>query len=132
MDKTSSIIVIIVLLTIFGFVFFAGSKTNNARNSISVENSEIRNGVQYITITAGGGYSPKISSAKAGIPTKLIMKTSGAYDCSLSLAIHSIGYQNILPQTGETEIDLGTPKAGEPLQGVCGMGMYNFLINFNQ
>ena len=59
------------------------------------------------------------------------MKTNGAYDCSASLVIRSIGFQKILPQTGETEIDLGISKAGEPLRGVCGMGMYNFLINFS-
>jgi hypothetical protein len=42
-----------------------------------------------------------------------------------------LGYQKIFQNTGEEVIDLGTPKAGEPLQGVCGMGMYNFLINFS-
>ena len=72
-----------------------------------------------------------MSTAKAGIPTKLIVKTNGTYDCSASLAIRSIGYQKILTQTGEETIDIGTPKAGEPLQGVCGMGMYSFSINFS-
>ena len=131
MNKTSLIAITILILAIFGSIFIIGSKTNNGGNSASVANSQIKDGVQYITINAGGGYSPKVSSAKAGIPTKLIVKTNGAYDCSSSLAIHSIGFQKILPQTGETEIDIGIPKAGVPLQGVCGMGMYNFLINFN-
>ena len=130
MNKTSLIAITILILAIFGSIFIIGSKTGNS-GTASVENSQIKDGVQYITINAGGGYSPKLSSAKAGIPTKLIVKTNGAYDCSSSLAIHSIGFQKILPQTGETEIDIGTPKAGVPLQGVCGMGMYNFLINFN-
>jgi len=130
MNKTSLIAITIIILAIFGSIFIFGSKTNND-GTASVENSQIKDGIQYITINAGGGYSPKLSSAKAGIPTKLIVKTNGAYDCSSSLAIHSIGFQKILPQTGETEIDIGTPKQGEPLRGVCGMGMYNFLVNFN-
>ncbi len=129
MNKTTLISITIILVAIIAFIFISGSKTNNNQNS-TVENSQIKNGVQYITIDAGGGYSPRLSSAKAGIPTKLIVKTNGAYDCSSSLAINSLGYRKILPQTGETEIDIGTPKAGVPLQGVCGMGMYSFLINF--
>lgn len=128
-NKTIFIIVTIFLIGIIAIIFVAGSKTNNS-NSASGENLEIKDGVQYITINAGGGYSPKVSNAKAGIPTKLIMKTNGIYDCSASLVIRSVGFQRILPQTGETEIDVGIPKRGVPLQGVCGMGMYSFQINF--
>ena len=131
MNKNSFIAITILILGVFGSIFVFGSETNNNKNFILVENSEIKDGIQYITINAGGGYSPRISSAKAGIPTKLIMKTDGIYDCSASLAIRSVGFQKILPQTGETEIDIGIPKAGIPLQGVCSMGMYSFLVNFN-
>ena len=130
MVKTTLIILTIIIIALVASIFIIGPKTNS-HSSISAENSEIKNGVQYIAIKAGGGYFPKISSAKADMPTKLIIKTNGAYDCSSSLVIHSIGFQKILPQTGETEIDLGTPKAGESLRGVCSMGMYSFLINFN-
>lgn len=98
---------------------------------VPMENSVIKDGVQYITIAAQAGYSPKMSLAKSGIPTKLTIKTNGTYDCSSSLVIRSLNYRNILPNTGETTIDAGIPKAGDTLQGVCGMGMYNFLIAFN-
>src|SRR6188768_1628738 len=127
MNKNSLIIIPLLIVAILGFIFIIGAKTRGG--DPSVNNSEIRDGVQYITINAQGGYSPRLTEAKSGIPTKLIMKTNGAYDCSSSLVIRSIGFQKILPQTGETEIDLGIPKAGVPLEGVCGMGMYNFKIN---
>lgn len=127
MNKTASIIITLGLVITIGIIF--SGKSNSGLDS--VQNVEIKNGIQYITITARGGYSPRVSNAQAGIPTKLIMETSGAFDCSSSLVIKSIDYQNILPQTGKTEIDIGIPKAGEPLQGLCSMGMYNFLINFN-
>lgn len=94
------------------------------------DNSVIKNSVQYVTITARGGYSPRQSSAKAGVPTKLVVKTNGTYDCSASLVITSLNYRKMLPNTGETVIDAGTPKAGDVLQGVCGMGMYSFAIDF--
>ena len=130
MNKTVYIIIALALVVGIGIVFLGGSK-NNTETSGSAQNVEIRDGVQYVTINAKGGYSPKVSTAKAGIPTKLIVKTDGTYDCSASLVIRSVGFQKILAQTGEEVIDLGTPKAGQPLQGVCGMGMYNFLINFS-
>ena len=124
MNKVASIIVTLGLMIAIGIIFVGKS------NSEPAQNVEIKNGIQYITLNARGGYFPNVSSAKADIRTKLIMKTSGAYDCSASLVIRSIGFQKILPQTGETEIDLGKPEAGKSIQGVCGMGMYSFLINF--
>ncbi|KKR43517.1 MAG: hypothetical protein UT78_C0003G0036, partial [Candidatus Nomurabacteria bacterium GW2011_GWF2_40_12] len=74
--------------------------------------------------------SPRLSTAKAGIPTKLIVKTDGTYDCSSSLVVRAAKFQKLLPQTGETEIDLGIPEAGVPIEGVCGMGMYSFNVDF--
>lgn len=133
MNKTSLIIISLALVVGLGIIFMSGSKTDNSKivSTESIQNVEVRDGVQYITIDAKGGYSPKMSSAKAGIPTKLIVKTNGTYDCSASLKIQAIGYQKVLAQTGEEIIDIGIPKVGVPLQGLCSMGMYNFLINFS-
>ena len=134
MNKTALTIIIAGLVLGIGIVFLGGSKKNNTETNEtqvnSVQNVEVKDGVQYITINVKGGYSPKVTNAKAGIPTKLIMKTNGTYDCSASLVVRPIGFQKILPKTGEETIDLGTPKAGSPIQGVCGMGMYSFKINF--
>jgi plastocyanin domain-containing protein len=130
MYKTASIIIILALVIGMAIIFLGGSKSDTA-NTESAQRVEIKDGIQYITLTARGGYSPRITEAKGGIPTKLIMKTKGTYDCSAALVIHAVGYQNVLPQTGQTEIDLGVPKSGEPITGVCGMGMYSFKINFS-
>ena len=123
MSKTVLIIITLGLVVALGIIFTSGKEE-------SKQNVETRDGVQYVTILASGGYFKKGKEEKSDIPTKLIIKTNGAYDCSASLVINSIGYQKILPQTGNTEIDLGIPKRGEPLKGVCGMGMYSFKINF--
>lgn len=140
MNKTASIIIITGLIITIGIVFFGRSniKTNNddiVQNTEiqteQVQNVETKDGIQYITINVKGGYSPRVSTAKAGIPTKLIFKTNGAYDCSSSVIIRSLNYQKILPRTGEEIIDLGIPKINVPLRGTCGMGMYSFEINFN-
>lgn len=130
MNKTASIIITLALVIGIGIVFLGQSNNNSDSTTGSAQNVEIRDGVQYVTINARGGYSPKVSKAQANIPTKLIVKTNGTYDCSASLVIRSIGFQKILAQTGEEVIDLGTPQAGT-LQGLCSMGMYNFAVNFN-
>ena len=131
MKKTVSIIITLSLIIAIGIIFYGGSKNNsNTTSGEAIQNTEIKDGIQYITINAKGGYSPKVSTAKSGIPTKLIVKTNGTYDCSASLVIRSLGFQKILAQTGEEVIDIGTPKADQSLQGLCGMGMYSFLIRF--
>lgn len=128
MNKTASIIITLSLVLAVGIIFVGGSETKNSGRA--VENSEIRDGVQYITIDAKGGYSPRISTAKAGIPTKLIVQTNGTYDCSASLVVRDANFQQILPQTGKTEIDIGIKNPADTVQGVCGMGMYSFEIKF--
>ncbi len=126
MNKTASIIITVGLLAAAGIVLLGQSN----KSSVSAQNVEVRDGIQYVTITARSGYSPRVSTAQANVPTKLIVKTNGTYDCSAALVIRSIGYQKILPQTGEEVIDLGAPEKGT-LQGLCSMGMYNFSVNFN-
>jgi plastocyanin domain-containing protein len=132
MNKTASFIITLGLVIGIGVIFLGGPKNDTDLASDQAgQNVEMKDGIQYVTIEARGGYSPEISTAKAGVPTKLILKTNGTYDCSSSLVIRSIGYQKILAQTGEEIIDLGISEAGTPLQGTCGMGMYNFLVNFS-
>ncbi len=134
MNKFFSIISLVAIVLII-LIFSNGSKTDKAGKTDSTGQSaqtvEIKDGIQYITILAKGGYSPRITEATAGIPTKLIVQTKDTYDCSSALTIRSIKYQEILPQNGETIIDLGTPVTGEPLLGVCSMGMYSFQIKFS-
>lgn len=133
MQKNTIISIIASLALIGGTLYFVSdrSASTNTNEVAQSQNVEIRDGVQYVTVTAKGGYSPRVMQIKGGIPTKLVVKTDGTYDCSASLVVRSVGFQKILQPTGEEVIDLGTPKSGEKVQGVCGMGMYNFLINFS-
>lgn len=132
MNKSASIIITVALVIGIGIVFLGSSRSdNNARSSgsaQSAQNVEITDGVQYVTVAAKGGYSPRVSMIKAGVPTKLIVKTDSTYDCSASLVVRAVGFQKILQPTGKETIDLGVPKSGDVVQGVCGMGMYSFQI----
>lgn len=95
----------------------------------NVNNVSVVDGKQIIEIDAKGGYLPRKSVAKAGIPTVIRFNTQATFDCSSSVRIPSLNISKILPQTGSTDIDVGIQKAG-PLQGSCGMGMYPFEIRF--
>lgn len=129
MQKNTIVSILVSVLLIGGTLYFASDRAGFSGNEVAQsQNIEIREGVQYVTINAKGGYSPRITEIKGGLPTKLVVKTDGTYDCSAALVIRSIGFQKILQPTGEEVIDLGIPKSGDKVQGVCGMGMYNFQI----
>ena len=95
----------------------------------NIHNVSIVDGKQIIEINTKGGYSPKLSEAKAGMPTILRFKTNGTFDCSSSVRIPSMNISKILPNTGTTDIAVNTPQAGL-LQGTCGMGMFKFEVDF--
>jgi plastocyanin domain-containing protein len=119
----------IVVLLIGGAVFFGrGSATNT--NQAPVNNVSMEGDKQIISISAKGGYSPRISVAKAGIPTILRLETRGTYDCSSAFTIPSMGYRKNLPPTGITEVEIPAQKSGAKFQGLCSMGMYSFAVNF--
>lgn len=92
-------------------------------------NVSVVDGKQIVEITVKGGYAPTQTVAKAGLPTVLRFKTSGTFDCSTALRVPSLGVSQRLPQTGTTDIDAGTPAAGQ-LAGTCSMGMYSFAVDF--
>lgn len=122
----------LLALLITGGIYLA-IQQNAYDNELSgnANNVKIVDGNQIITITAKGGYSPKISTAKADTPNIIRMKTKGSFDCSSFLVIPSIGYQKALPLSGETDISLPPQRAGTTLLGMCGMGMYRFEIKFS-
>lgn len=115
-------------------LFNPGNSGNNANQSPPTtipdgKNVSIVDGKQIVEITARGGYWPQRSMAKSGIPTIIRFKTNGSFDCSSSVRIPSLGINKILPQSGNTDIDIGTPQIAT-LQGTCGMGMYRFQVEF--
>jgi plastocyanin domain-containing protein len=132
MNKIVLSIITMGLIIGIGIIFQGNSKdVSETVVTLPGQNIEIRDGIQYITIDAKGGYFPRVTTAEAGVPTKLIMKTNGTYDCSAALVIRSVGYEKMLPQTGEEIVDIGTSEAGSSVQGTCSMGMYSFVVNFS-
>jgi plastocyanin domain-containing protein len=127
--------IIVIIVGLFGIIWMlnkdkSGSVSSEQTNiETPVNNVSIKDGKQVIEILAKGGYSPRQSIAKAGIPTVIKFKTSGTYDCSSALRIPSLNISKNLPGSGETEIEIGSQAVGK-LAGTCSMGMYFFEIDF--
>jgi plastocyanin domain-containing protein len=129
MKSTVISILIAGILIVGAFIF--SNQNNDSAGPQDANNINIVNGKQIITIDAKGGYYPRITNAKADMPTVIKMNTKSTFDCSSAINIPSLGYSNNLPPTGETIIDVPAQKTGATIQGICSMGMYSFSINFN-
>ena len=136
MKNTILAIIAATVLIVLALVLTSSGGGNLKQNTdtpaevASVNNVSVIDGKQIIEIQAKGGYTPRKSIAKAGIPTILRMNTKGTFDCSSFVRIPSMNISKSLPQSGVTDIDLGTQNAGT-LNGSCGMGMYPFEIEFS-
>lgn len=136
--KSTAVSIVIAGLLIAGVIVLVNKKTdsteintNNIPKDISADadNVSIVDGKQIIEIKVKGGYQPNKSIAKAGVPTILRFITDGTFDCSASIRIPDLNFSKILPQSGITDIDLDNPQV-ENLRGSCGMGMYQFNVEF--
>ncbi len=126
--KSTIISIIVAVILIGGAFMFTGNGGSN--NSVEIANNvSIVDGKQIIEITTRGGYQPRKSIAKAGLPTIIRFNTQGTFDCSSSVRIPKLNISKLLPQTGMTDIDIGNSELGT-LKGSCGMGMYYFEVEF--
>jgi len=134
-NKTIIIAVVAAVILIGGAFTLSVAGGNGGASGANVgagnggENVSIVDGKQIIEINVKGGYRPGKSIAKAGVPTVIRFKTQGTFDCSSFIRIPSLNISQALPQTGATDIAVGSPNAGV-LQGTCGMGMYRFEVDF--
>lgn len=126
----TTIISILVAVVLIGWAFALTRKSNDTSPAVAnANNVTIVDGMQIVEISAKGGYQPRKSIAKAGVPTIIRFDTNGTFDCSSSVRIPSMNISKSLPQTGTTDIDVGSQEVAT-LQGTCGMGMYPFEVEF--
>ncbi len=123
------IISVIVAVVLIGGAFALTRSSSDTGEVANANNVSIVDGKQIIEINAKGGYQPRKSIAKAGIPTTIRFNTKGTFDCSSSVRIPSLNISKSLPQSGVTDIDIGSGQLGT-LKGACGMGMYPFEVDF--
>ena len=121
------LISIVASVLLIGGAFWLATKSSGAAASGT---ATIVDGIQYVDISAKGGYSPRVVTATAGLPTVLRVQTNGTFDCSASLVIPKLSYQKFLQPSGTEDIAIAAEQARGTLQGFCAMGMYNFQIKF--
>lgn len=126
--KGTIISIAVAAFLIAGALIYSKSASLESGDVLPVNNVSVVDGKQIIEINARGGYQPRKSVAKAGLPTIIRFKTGGTFDCSASVRIPVLNISKILPQTGVTDIEI-SPQAAL-LRGTCGMGMYPFEIDF--
>src|SRR3989344_9064824 len=113
--QTKTIIISILVITLVvgaGIWLSQGKNNSSAETEQTAGNVSMVNGKQIITINAKGGYMPRITTAKAGVPTVITMKTRGTFDCSSAITIPSLNYRSNLPPSGETLIDVPAQNVG--------------------
>ncbi|WP_174567489.1 sulfite exporter TauE/SafE family protein, partial [Actinomadura kijaniata] len=87
-------------------------------------------GVQEVTVWAlDRGYRPALVTARAGVRTVLVVRTSGTRGHTRAFTIPGRGLDVVLPVSGETRIDLGAPGPGR-MRFVCASGHYPGTITF--
>jgi len=132
MNKVITISLIFTVLAIGGIVMLlrnGGTETSIATGSQT--NVAVVDGKQIIQINAKGGYAPRVTTAKANMPTVINVQTNGTFDCSSALTVPAVGFRGMLPPSGVTPIEIPPQQPGATVKGVCSMGMYNFAVNFN-
>lgn len=88
-------------------------------------------GEQTVILTVTDFYLPTQFTAKAGVPTTLVLRGKDSGGCARAFTIPELGVQEIVKRDGDTEIDLGTRKPGT-LRFSCAMGMQTGAIEFKK
>jgi sulfite exporter TauE/SafE len=85
-------------------------------------------GSQRIVITVrNAGYFPSRVAARAGVPTRLVLRSVRADGCTSAIVFPTLSLERILPENGDTEIDVGPLRPGRH-RFTCSMGMYSGVI----
>jgi len=103
----------LVLTGLLAWYFF-GPKTSRR--------AELADGVQVITVTVKGGYSPDVIQVAAGVPVRMLFDRQESGDCSSRVVIPDFRVNQALPAYATTAVELLPEKPGD-YEFACGMNM---------
>lgn len=137
-----------VMILILGFVTLDGglnlmgspmSFQNLTRNLIITNSSATQStdapqssiaGDQLFLSVENKGYFPSTLKAPAGKDLKLNLVTKGTYSCALAFLIPDLNFYQMLPPSGNVQVDIPAQEKGSTLYFTCSMGMYTGQIVF--
>jgi Cu+-exporting ATPase len=96
-----------------GWFFFAPRRARAA---------ELADGVQRITVTVKGGYSPDVITARQGVPLELTFDRQESGDCTSRVVFPDLAVSASLPAFERTTVQLDPASAGS-FGFACGMNM---------
>lgn len=76
------------------------------------------------------GYFPRNLNAPAGKALTLNLITDQTYSCARDFVIPALDYYQLLPDTGEVQVNIPAQEKGSTLFFTCSMGMYTGQIVF--
>jgi P-type Cu+ transporter len=114
--NVADIVVVIVsaaAMAGLGWFFFAPRRARTA---------ELAGGVQRITVTVRGGYSPDVIRARQGVPLELVFDRQESGDCTSRVVFPDLAVSAALPAYEQTTVHLAPARAGS-FGFACGMNM---------
>ena len=84
--------------------------------------AEMSGGVQVVTVTVKGGYSPELIQVKSGTPVRLVFDRQEAGDCSSRVVFPEFKINQSLPAFSRTAVEFAPREPGE-YAFACGMNM---------
>jgi len=76
------------------------------------------------------GYAPDNLVLPAEQAIELHLVTLNTESCSRAFVIPALGLQELLPETGETILEIPPQQAGKKMDFMCSMGMYTGVMQF--
>jgi Cu+-exporting ATPase len=107
------VIAAVAALAGLGWFFFAPRRARTA---------ELAGGVQRVTVTVKGGYSPDVIRARPGVPLELVFDRQESGDCTSRVVFPDLAVSASLPAYEQTTVRLAAPSAGS-FGFACGMNM---------
>lgn len=88
----------------------------------------VNNGLQEATITVtNSGYEPREIKLKAGVKTRITLKTNNVFSCARAFTVPSLNYQVLLSENDTQTFEFTPSKKGN-IVFTCSMGMYRGLF----
>src|SRR6266487_2281140 len=112
------IIAAVAALAGLGWFFFAPRRARTA---------ELAGGVQRITVTVRGGYSPDVIRARQGVPLEVVFDRQESGDCTSRVVFPDLAVSAALPAFERTTVRLAPPAAGS-FGFACGMNMVHGML----
>ncbi|STX03549.1 heavy metal translocating P-type ATPase [Kocuria rosea] len=103
----------VVLSALLLWFFFGPKKTRRA---------ELDAGVQTVTVTVKGGYSPDLIEVAPGVPVRLVFDRQETGDCSSRVVLPDFQINQPLPAYARTAVEFTPSQPGE-YGFACGMNM---------